>query len=201
MVDKYDLVYRSRGYDSWREMVREQDGDWVRAEDHEAELAALRAERDDLRAENELLQEQVMATQRDDDGIDALRARIAELEAAGRAVMGCNDQVCACAPNRCEAQCRADEMLRAALRASASAGPVQTNIPKGAVSVVKPQGTEETGTDRPAAPVLRCDHCGHEQPSGGFAELGCPKEYFDGISDVKCLGWMRPVQRQGTGEA
>ena len=122
MVDKYDLVYRSRGYDSWREMVREQDGDWVRAEDHEAELAALRAERDDLRAENELLQEQVMATQRDDDGIDALRARIAELEAAGRAVIGCNDQVCAFAPNRCEAQCRADEMLHAALRASASAG-------------------------------------------------------------------------------
>lgn len=90
--------------------------------DMKAQLDALRAERDDLRAENELLQEQVMATQRDDDGIDALRARIAELEAAGRAVIGCTDQVCAFAPNRCEAQCRADEMLRAALRASASAG-------------------------------------------------------------------------------
>lgn len=50
------------------------------------ELAALRAERDDLRAENELLQEQVMATQRDDDGIDALRARIAELEAGLRSI-------------------------------------------------------------------------------------------------------------------
>lgn len=57
-------------------------------------------------------------------------ARIAELEAAGRAVMGCNDQVCAFAPNRCEAQCRADEMLRAALRASASAGAANTEVSK-----------------------------------------------------------------------
>lgn len=44
----------------------------------------------------------------------------------------------------------AQRVLDRDARASASAGPVQTNIPKGAVSVVKPQGTEETGTDRPA---------------------------------------------------
>ena len=61
---------------------------------------------------------------------DALRARVAELEAAGRAVIGCNDQVCAFAPNRCEAQCRADEMLHAALRASASAGAANTEVSK-----------------------------------------------------------------------
>lgn len=69
MVDKYDLVYRSRGYDSWREMVREQDGDWVRAEDHEAELAALRAERDLA----------ISIGARRGDELEALRARVADL--------------------------------------------------------------------------------------------------------------------------
>jgi len=29
------------------------------------------------------------------------------------------------------------------------------NSPKGAVSVVNPKGTEETGTDRPAAPIAK----------------------------------------------
>ena len=47
---------------------------------------------------------------------DALRARVSELEAAGRAVLNCNDQVCAFGHGGCPAQCRADEMLRKAIR-------------------------------------------------------------------------------------
>ncbi len=154
----------------------------------QAELAALRADFEARRMYVELLtMERDAAVQSN----EALRARVAEYErallwiAAGKSTL----------PR--DYATTAEFALQ---RASASAGPVQTNIPNGAVSVVKPQGTEETGTDRPAAPVLRCDHCGHEQPSGGFSELGCPKEYFDGISDVKCMGWMRPLQRQGTGD-
>lgn len=46
----------------------------------------------------------------------ALRARVSELEAAGRAVLNCNDQVCAFGHGGCPAQCRADEMLRKAIR-------------------------------------------------------------------------------------
>lgn len=47
---------------------------------------------------------------------EALRARVSELEAAGRAVLNCNDQVCAFGHGGCPAQCRADEMLRKAIR-------------------------------------------------------------------------------------
>jgi len=50
------------------------------------------------------------------DKNDALRARVSELEAAGRAVLNCNDQVCAFGHGGCPAQCRADEMLRKAIR-------------------------------------------------------------------------------------
>ncbi len=52
----------------------------------------------------------------------ALRARVAELEAAGRAVLKCNDQVCAFDHVGCSTQCRADEMMHAALRDVPSAG-------------------------------------------------------------------------------
>jgi hypothetical protein len=41
----------------------------------------------------------------------------------------------------------------------------ESNPPEGAVSVVNPQGTEETGTDRPAAPIYhtpqRMGWCGY----------------------------------------
>lgn len=49
--------------------------------------------------------------------LESVRARLQEFEAAGRAVLNCNDQVCAFGHGGCPAQCRADEMLRAALRA------------------------------------------------------------------------------------
>lgn len=50
------------------------------------------------------------------EAYSALRARVSELEAAGRAVLNCNDQVCAFGHGGCPAQCRADEMLRKAIR-------------------------------------------------------------------------------------
>ena len=49
--------------------------------------------------------------------IRALRARVAELEAAGRAVLECNDKACMMT-TRCPAQCQADQNMRAVLRAS-----------------------------------------------------------------------------------
>ena len=48
---------------------------------------------------------------------EELRARVAELEAAGRAVLECNDKACMMT-TRCPAQCQADQTMRAALRAS-----------------------------------------------------------------------------------
>lgn len=87
---------------------------------------------------------------------------------------------------------------------SPSAPTAHTNTPKGAVSVLNPQGTEETGTDRPAAPVLvrgRCDHCGAARMIPAGTEQPCGIEYFEGREDVPCKGLMQPVQRQGTGHA
>ncbi len=42
---------------------------------------------------------------------EALRARVAELESAALAVLGCNDRCCIQSP-QCPAQCQADEKLR-----------------------------------------------------------------------------------------
>lgn len=35
-VDRYDMVEKSRGYDSWHVMERTEGGDWIKAEDYDA---------------------------------------------------------------------------------------------------------------------------------------------------------------------
>jgi hypothetical protein len=70
---------------------------------------------------------------------------------------------------------------------SRGAGPseAQNELPKGAVSVVKPQGTEETGDDRPAAPISRC-YCAETIRNGvGRVDgkcLACGGAYFEHYS-------------------
>lgn len=94
------------------------------------------------------------------------------------------------------------EILERARASAASVHtPVSTNAPKGAVSVMNPQGTEETGTDRPAAPVLvlaRCDYCGVERELLDCGDIRCTNTSFNGFFDEECGGLMEPVPRQGT---
>jgi hypothetical protein len=55
--------------------------------------------------------------------LESVRARLKELEEVGRALIRCNEGVCAMLlPNRCPAQCQADAALRRLLRASPDAG-------------------------------------------------------------------------------
>ncbi len=98
------------------------------------ELAALRAERAELRTQ---LEEQW--------------ARVAVLESTARGVLACNDKACTMTP-RCEAQCQADAALRVALRYAPSAGAVRGTDSRcptcGGLGCI------------PGAPVTVCPGCG-----------------------------------------
>lgn len=66
----------------------------------------------------------------------------------------------------------------------AAVAPGQTEFTKGAVSVLKPQGTEETGNDRPAAPIYRGDQC----PS---CQTGVARRSGTSLRCANC-GWSGP---------
>ena len=66
----------------------------------------------DLRAEREMVVASWKREELDWEATEkALRARVAELESAALAVLGCNDRCCIQSP-QCPAQCQADEKLR-----------------------------------------------------------------------------------------
>lgn len=94
-------------------------------------LRRLRLQRIDGRSDHEAMRDAAAAIEVLEERVfqmDALRARVSELEAAGRAVLNCNDQVCAFGHGGCPAQCRADEMLRKAIRC---AGNKPASLPEG----------------------------------------------------------------------
>lgn len=54
-IQRYEFTDHHRGMDTYSSMDKTADGDYVRFADHEAALAALTKERDDVKAKHETL--------------------------------------------------------------------------------------------------------------------------------------------------
>lgn len=150
---------------------------WVNADAYEAVVA----ERDEARRDAAHTQQVLRSMERDlRQQLQESASRVAELERvlkeARIVVRHAGD-----GPTTNALVARIDAAL---------SGAQPTEYPKGAASVVKPQGTEETGNDRPAAPISDYDRCGGSgwiEPHWPVGPNGTPLDSYKCPGCIACV--------------